>query len=383
MLNIKEKITNLKDFISSFNTLIKLNHLIRSNELSLKFIFFSEKKTYQKFSKILIEVLSKQYPNQIFYFSLDKNDIIESNSVKNYYIHNKYLAKFFFDTIKGENLFLTLTDLDNHDFKKTNNIKNYIYYFHSPVSTIKNYTPKAFDNYDIIFCNGKFHVEEIRHRENLKKLKSKKLVNTGYFYFDYLNENLKYDAIAEKVLIAPSWNYAETNFINENFIELIDILLEKGEKVIFRPHPEHFKRSKSVLNKIQKKFKSSNFKFDDQSDNFYSMQESKCLITDSSGIALEYIIVLKRPVLYLNDKDKIHNIDINDYSIIKIIDNELKKKFGKQFKINDFQQIDIIIDQSIKNIKNKSSEIDTFINQNFFNYGETKKFLSENSDNIF
>ena len=113
------------------------------------------------------------------------------------------------------------------------------------------------------------------------------------------------------------------------------------------------------------------------------MQESKCLITDSSGIALEYIIVLKRPVLYLNDKDKIHNIDINDYSIIKIIDNELKKKFGKQFKINDFQQIDIIIDQSIKNIKNKSSEIDTFINQNFFNYGETKKFLSENSDNIF
>ena len=55
------------------------------------------------------------------------------------------------------------------------------------------------------------------------------------------------------------------------------------------------------------------------------MQRSKCLITDSSGITIEYMLVLKRPVLYLDEHDKIHNKDIHDYSNINIIDNEVKK----------------------------------------------------------
>ena len=167
MLIFKKLLINCKNFFSSFNELIKLNQLIKSNVINLKFIFFSENKTYQKFTKILIDVLSEKYPKQVYYFSLDKNDIIETTNVNNFFIYNNYLAKFFFDNIKGENLFLTLTDLDNHFLKKTTNIKNYIYYFHSPVSTIKNYTPKAFDNYDTILCNGKFQAKEIRFREDL------------------------------------------------------------------------------------------------------------------------------------------------------------------------------------------------------------------------
>ena len=125
-----------------------------------------------------------------------------------------------------------MTDLDNHFLKKTKNIKNYIYYFHSPVSTIKNYTPKAFDNYDTILCNGKFQVEEIKFREHLKKLNQKKIINTGYFYFDYLKENFNHNINNQEVLIAPSWNYSQNNYLNEDFINLINILLDKGEKVI-------------------------------------------------------------------------------------------------------------------------------------------------------
>ena len=135
MFKVKNIFQNIIDFISSFKQLITLNLSIRSNEITLKYIFFSENKTYQKFSKIIIDVLSKKFPNQVYYFSLDKNDKIISNGIKNFFIYNNYLAKYFFDNIKGENLFLTITDLNNHIFKKTNKIKNYIYYFHSPVST--------------------------------------------------------------------------------------------------------------------------------------------------------------------------------------------------------------------------------------------------------
>lgn len=383
MLIFKKLLINYKNFFSSFNELIKLNQLIKSNVINLKFIFFSENKTYQKFTKILIDVLSEKYPKQVYYFSLDKNDIIESTNVNNFFIYNNYLAKFFFDNIKGENLFLTLTDLDNHFLKKTTNIKNYIYYFHSPVSTIKNYTPKAFDNYDTILCNGKFQAKEIRFREDLKKLNRKKIINTGYFYFDYLKEKFDFNINNNEVLIAPSWNYSQVNFLNENFVDLINILLQKGEKVIFRPHPEHLKRSSKILNKIIRNNSNPNFYFDDNHENIYSMQKSKCLITDSSGIAMEYMLILKRPVLYLDEHDKIHNKDIHDYSNIDIIDYEIKKKFGYLFKQKDFTNIDNIINDAEEKFKYKLKHIEYFINENFFNYGKTKKFLENNLDKIF
>lgn len=383
MFNFKTLFQNFKDFVNSFYSIIKLNTLIRSNEISLKYIFFSENKTYQKFSKIIIDVISQKFPNQVYYFSLDKNDKINQNGVKNFFIYNNYLAKFFFDNIKGDNIFLTITDLDNHIFKKTNKIKNYIYYFHSPVSTIKNYTSKAFDKYDTILCNGKFQSEEIKYRENLKKINQKKIVNTGYFYFDYLKEKLNYNLQQDAILIAPSWNYYQTSFLNENFVNLTDILLKKGEKVIFRPHPEHFKRSINILNKIKENISNINFNFDDNSENIFSMQKSKCLITDSSGIAFEYMLILKRPVLYLDENDKIHNSDINDYKELEIIDYKIKNKFGYLFNTKDFNNIDVILKDSIEKFKNKSKYLDDFIYENFYNYGNTKKYLENNLDKIF
>ncbi len=369
-------IIKFKSFFFSFNTLIELK------SIKPKFIFFSENKSYQKYSKPIIDVLCKEYPNQVYYFSIDKEDKINDLKVKNYFI-NYFLIKFFFNNINTENMFLTLTDLGNHFIKKTKKVNKYIYYFHSPISTTKSYTPKAFDNYDIILCNGNFQIEEIRARENLKKLNKKELIPTGYFYLDFLSENINHKKNNNEILIAPSWNYEFKNFINENFIELIDILLSKNQKVIFRPHPEHYKRSKKILQKIRNKFFNENFEFDDNSENLKSMEKAKCLITDSSGIAIEYIMTLKRPVLYLDEFDKIHNTEFNDYSNLKTIDYKIKENFGYLFKKKDFNQIDSIINRSIEDFKNKLSKLDSFINENFANYGKTKDYFTKISKQIF
>ena len=63
--------------------------------------------------------------------------------------------------------------MGNHLVKKPENIDRYIYYFHGAVSTTKVYTATAFDNYDIILCNGDYHLNEIRKRESIKKIKKK------------------------------------------------------------------------------------------------------------------------------------------------------------------------------------------------------------------
>jgi len=365
----------MKLFLKNFKSkcLILKNILNNSNQKN-KFLFYSENKSYQKYSYNIISVLAEKYPNEILYVTSDEKDIIMDLKVKNLFIGNGFLMRLFFQIIKAEYFFLTLTDLDNHFLKKTKNIEKYIYFFHAPVSTFKNYTNSAFDNYDIILCNGEHHLEEIRKREEIKNLPKKRLIKSGYFYFDYILERISNNYQPDKILIAPSWNYHHPNFINENFIKIINVLIQKKKNVIFRPHPEHYKRSTKILNLIKNQFgNSENFYFDQSNENLESMEKAKCLITDASGISIEYLLLLKRPVLYLNDKDKIHNKDFLDYKDLKSIDIVTKDKFGNKFFEKDIPNLDLIINENIKKFEAKIPLLDNFINDNFFNFGSTKK----------
>ena len=197
-----------------------LKNILALKKKNPKIIFYSEGKSYQKYAYIILNVLTKRFPNQIWYVSSDENDFIEDLNINNLFIGKDLLMEYFFLTIKAENLILTLTDLNNHQVKKTKNINNYIYYFHAPGSTSKVYTETAFDNYDTILCNGDYQINEIRKREKSKKLKKKNLVKSGYFYFDYLKDKIDNQVIADEILIAPSWNYNQKEFINKN-VELL------------------------------------------------------------------------------------------------------------------------------------------------------------------
>ena len=357
---------------------IKKNYSIFQNIIHLrkikpKFLFYSENKNYQMFSYLLIEALVKKYPKEVYYVSSNTDDKIKNLDVKNIFIGKGFLMNVFFLTIRAQNLFLTLTDLDNHAVKKTKNVDKYIYYFHGAVSTTKVYTATAFDNYDIIFCNGGYHLDEIRKRESIKKIKKKKLIKTGYFYFDYLNDKISTEIMAREILIAPSWNYNQKNFINENLEEIIQSVLNKGFIVKFRPHPESFKRSMIIINNLKNKFSNEKFILDETSENINSMENAKCLITDSSGIAIEFILLFKRPVLYFEDNEKIHNTEFEDYRELITMDQKVKETFGYTFRKENIKDLDVLINKSILEFKNKDIKIKDFIDNNFYNYGSTIK----------
>ena len=283
----------------------------------------------------------------------------------------------FFLIIRAQNIYLTVTDLGNHAVKKTKNVDNYVYYFHSPLSTSKIYTETAFDNYDVILCNGDYHFNEIRKRESQKKIKKKKLIKTGYFYFDYLKDRINNQVEANEILIAPSWNYNQKNFINENLEEIIRSVLKKGYNVKFRPHPENFKRSMNIINSFKKNFSNEKFILDENTENINSMENAKCLITDNSGIAIEFLLLFKKPVLYFEDIDKVHNTKFNEYNDLVTMDQKVKKTFGYIFKKEDIKDLDTIINKSISDFRNKDAEINDFINNNFYNYGMTIKNLND------
>jgi len=374
---LKKIIKNIKEFF------FIIENIRQINKDKPKIIFYSENKAYVKYAYILIDVIKKKYPNKIYYVSSDIDDQVNDINIRNIYIGKGVLMQYFFLTIKSDNIFLTLTDLDNTVVKKNRFVKNYIYFFHGAVSTTKVYTSTAFDNYDTILCNGDHHVKEIELRENLYNLKKKRLIKSGYSYFDYLHYKLnKNNDDINEILIAPSWNKNKRYFINENFDKIIDKLINTGFKVRFRPHPENLKRSQNYLNSIKKKYNGEMFIYDDDPENYSAFEKAKCLITDNSGISIEFFLLMKRPIIYFDDFAKIHNSQIENFKDLETIEDRVKKKFGIFFKVNEINNIKNIIDQSNINFKKNIDEVNKFIDINFFNYNKTSDYIDKNLANI-
>ena len=371
---LKKLSNNLKSFFLKFK---EINNI---NKKKPRFIFYSENKAYLKYGYPILEYLSKKYPGEVYYVSSDINDKVSDLNLVNVYIGYGFLLQYFFKSIATDNLFMTLTDLNNNIIKRNGFVKNYIYFFHGAVSTTRIYTATAFDNYDTILCNGEYQIKEIKQREELESLKEKKLIKSGFFYFDYLKDKIEGSQNDSEILVAPSWNKNRLNFINEDFEEILKNLLNSGFKVRFRPHPETIKRSQNLMESYKEKFKHKNFLFDDNSENLEAMQNAKCLITDNSGISIEYMMLFKKPVIFYSDFDKVHNENFEMFKGLVPIEDTIKDRFGYEFHKHELNEIDKVINKAISSFDKK--EIDNFIKNNFYNYGNTIDYFDKNFSKI-
>ena len=110
------------------------------------------------------------------------------------------------------------------------------------------------------------------------------------------------------------------------------------------------------------------------------MNRAKCLITDNSGISIEFMMIFKKPVIYYDEFDKIHNLNYKIFGDLETMENIVKDRFGYKFKKNQISDLENIITNSLN--KFDSSKIENFINKNFYNFKNTINFFNKNLDNI-
>lgn len=325
------------NFFKSVSELLKLSNIDLKYR---KYIFFSEGKFYTDHFIDILENLNKLSSKEyIHYITLDKFDHQKLSKHANVYvINNNFLVRLLFKIIKCENFIMTMSDLGNH-LEKSKNCKNFVYFFHAASSIFRRYTKNAFKNYDIIFANGEYQKKELIYEEKKFKIPKKKIITTGYFFLDRLKKiSSKNTSVINCILFAPSWNYSEKNLFDNYSIKIIDHLLINNLKVIVRPHPEHFKRSQNVVNEIKMKFShNENFVLDTNYSNLNSMEKAQILITDNSAIDIEYMLVFKRPVIYLDYVDKVHNSE--SFNELKTIEDEFKMSFGEILNIENLSYL--------------------------------------------
>ncbi len=368
----------MMSFFSPFFGYLSFLKIKKSKNLK-KIVFFSESRNYRNYFKDLIKVLDEQSGIEIIYITSDSKDTEElSKNIKPIYIGSGFFRILLFSLINCDMVIMTLTDLGNHEIKKSKFCKNYIYMFHSLVSTHKCYTHKAFENYDVILCNGEYQKKELKEAEKVFNFKKKKIFNTGYLYLEKLNKDKNKYNNQKKILFAPSWSNSKKNLFDDYAEIIIDKLIEKKFQTILRTHPETIKRSNKYLEIIEKKYLSNNnFELNTDLRSLKCFDESSVLITDNGGVALEYLIVQRKPVLYIDYLEKIHN-EFLDKIRIGTFEDRVKKDIGTTISIKDLDKIDLFLEKTKDNFNKNLNKLDELL----FEFGVVVKNQSQNKKDV-
>lgn len=364
----------MKNFFLSLLNFIRYAKLKNKKE---NYIFYSESKFYREHFADLIDNFIKSQENNIIFVTSDYDDhIYHQKKITSFYIAEGLILHLFFQYLKCKYMIMTLTDLGNH-LKKSKNCKNYVYFFHSQSSTHEQYTSEAFINYDIVFTIGNYQKRELIEAEKKFGYPPKKIINTGYFFFDHILKKVNFNKKKnDHILFAPSWNYNK-NFFDDYGLEVIKKLIENNFFVTLRPHPEHHKRSKKTLSKIINSLKkNSNFSIDYEYSNLHSLEKSELLITDNSSIDMEYVLIFKRPVIHIDYVKKIHNFSSNKISL-DTIENHFKNEFGNKIHINQMNELVSLCNKLVNNQDNIDQKVRSFTDQYFSNLGTSSQFAAK------
>ena len=334
----------IKDIINLF--------YFKKIEKKYKRIFFFENKFIENH---LIPYITKNNRNdQTLIISLYTIDNSKFYNYKIITIKNLFILEIFFLILKIKYVYSSTPDLNNSIFKKSIfNKSKYIYLQHSPLSLRIIYTNKAFINFDIIFVINTFQEKDVREINYLfgKKIKlwRKNYLFTKNQIFTKDENHIK------KILLAPTWG---TDFYKKNLhYKIKDICSNLNLQLELRPHYMSYKKKEINLHKIFK-----DFKINDGKLNFNSID---VLITDWSGIYLEYAYLINKKCILINSTQKVLNNNI-DYKQENYLDNIARKALGYQFDPNDIDKISKKIKLLIQKNLNDEIEITNFFKRNFY-----------------
>ena len=360
-------------FNEEWKELKKFNNL---NDKQRSIVFYAENKASMNHFRLLISELTKERNFQICYITSIKNDPTLSINDKNilaFYIGDGIVRTKFFLELKAKILIMDMPDLDSFHIKRSKIFPvHYIYIFHSMFSVHSYLRKGAVDNYDTIFCVGEHHKREILETEKIYGLKPKKLVDYGFGRLDTLlreRNNFKKEKLNTENLIIIAPTYGDNNLLKICGVKLIETLLDSNFKVLLRPHFRIFKESKDVIRIIRDKFQNNNnFLLEEGIIKPEIFHSSRCMISDWSGISLEYAFIFERPIIYIDVPKKELNAEVDKIDL-QPIEVSIREKIGYLVEPDNLTEIPNIISEI--NDESRAEQIRDIRSKTVFNIGKS------------
>jgi len=340
-----------------------LQKIQKIQDMNQKIAFYAERASdWNHYSKIINELINV-HKIDIYYITSDYADPLLSNKNKNilaYYIGYDEIRTIFFQTLQFKVFVTTVPDLGKFNFTRSPYDVHYAYVFSSLVSIHMGYMHDAFDNYDSVLCLGQHQHNELKVLEQHYGLKQKEIVECGYGNleniidtFDKESKNVKKNQQDLQVVIAPTYGQNSLLEIDngELCFSLFDILSKANIEVTLRPHWMTINNNPSLISKIIERQKScKTFKIEKDLSSIHSLLDSDILISDFSGVALEFAFGFLKPVVYIDIPMRARNSEFHDINL-PIFEVEMRPKTGEVISPENIVDLPNII----KNLNNNNS----------------------------
>ena len=358
--------------IKEFAALWRLRYRTPNSDRAI--MFYSEQESYFAYFEGMISALKDKLDTNFCYITSDPSDpILVANDPRIHAFYIDKLLPFFLKMVNCRVFVMTLTDLDQFHLKRSVNDVHYVYVFHAMNSIHMCYRLGAFDHYDSILCTGPYQVREFTKEAELRDIRKRELVEAGYSRLERIhcawNSRPECEAQQRTVLLAPSW--AANNVLETRGIELVRSLLEAGYSVIVRPHPETTKRFPKLLSQFEASFADSqHFLLERSVRTDDSLLRADVLITDWSGIALEYAFGTERPVVYIDVPRKVHNDHYEELGI-EPFEARMREELGVVVRPDELGEIAGKVSRLIDNHAMYCDRIRRLRAENVFNFGRS------------
>lgn len=359
-----------------------LKDVIRFNQLPAKdrqICFYCEGKNYWPHLQPILDALLESTEVTINYVTSSDDDpalMYENSNLNTFVIGEGFIRNYFFENLASELVIMTMPDLDQYQVKKSPKVKKFIYIHHSLVSHHMVYRPKAFDAFDVIFCSGPHHNQELTAMVEEWQIPPKLLVDHGYGRLDSIIKNRRESTNNDQpvILVAPTWG--EHGTIEQMGEALINALMAMPYRVILRPHPQTVKLAKPVIDRIVKKHQSNpQFTYEFGVSSEESLHQSDVMISDWSGAALEYAFGLFKPVLFIDVPKKVQNPDHQSLSVTPF-EVSIREHIGV-VQSTDLKGLESNIEQLLNANDNHAERLEKLSNQHVHHLGNSGQVAAQ------
>jgi len=282
-----------------------------------KFVIYAEDKRYWTLFKPVVEEFEKR-AIELLYLTSSKDDPVFDSGFQ--YIKAEYLGegnKAFarLNFLSADIVLATTPGLDVYQWKRSKTVKHYCHIFHG-ISEATGYELFGTDYYDSLLANGgDFLQKNIRKLEKIRNLPEKQIIIVGCPYLDEYAKKINCIPNEKEhiftVLLSPTWG--SFGLLSRFGEKLLEPLLKTNWKIIVRPHPQSLISEKEMIDRLVLKYPdNANLEWDFENENIYSLKKADIMISDYSGIIMDYMFLRNRPVIYVSQKRDFRTRDAFD-----------------------------------------------------------------------
>ena len=344
-----------------------------------KLVYYSEKSGFYKYFKAQIQEILKNSDLTVHYLTSDPNDQVfqlDNPRIVPYYVDDNRLIPLFM-MMDCDVMVCTTPHLDVYHLKRSLVRKyiEYIYEEHAATSMHMGITADAYNHYDTVLCAGPHQRRELRELEKYYHLKEKRLIDCGYPLIDELIAN--YEAMehtenaVKKILIAPSWQ--DGNILEGPIHPMLESLLGKGYDITVRPHPEFIKRYPAKMHKLMEQYQDrfgEDFRIETDFSSNVTIFTADLVVTDWSGISVEFSYATKKPCLFINTPMKILNPEYDKLPCVPL-ELSIRDRIGRSLNEDQLEDTEKTVRYLLDHADDYRQAILETMQENLYNIGHS------------